>query len=163
MKKTKWILLAEDDAPLAELTTLALAPEKLACEVVVAHDGAEALDCLRYRGEFQTRIEGPPVFVLLDLKMPKMDGLEVLRQIKSDAQLKNIPVVIFTSSREPADVRRSYQLGVNAYVVKPADFQEFSEALDQVGRFWTRWNEQLPETAFGKPKQHEPPQLAAVV
>ncbi|MGH7992102.1 MAG: response regulator [Limisphaerales bacterium] len=141
MKKSKWILLAEDDAALAELTARALAAEKLDCEVIVARDGAEALDCIRHCDGFQSRAEGDPAFVLLDLKMPKVDGLEVLRQIKSDARLKNIPIIMFTSSREPADLNRSYQLGANAYVVKPTDFQEFNEALDCIRRFWTRLNE----------------------
>ena len=162
MKKSKWILLAEDDAPLAELTTLALAPGKLACDVVVARDGVEALDCLRQRGEFLTRAEGHPALVLLDLKMPKVDGLEVLRQIKSDARLKNIPVVMFTSSRELADVNRSYQLGANAYVVKPADFSKFSEALEGVGRFWTLFNELPPDAASNQRTVREEPQLTAV-
>lgn len=162
MKKSKWILLAEDDAPLAELTTLALAPGKLACEVIVARDGVEALDCLRRRGEFLTRTEGHPALVLLDLKMPKVDGLEVLRQIKSDTRLKSIPVVMFTSSRELADVIRSYQLGANAYVVKPVDFQKFSEALEGIGQFWTLWNELPPEAASSRQAVRDVPQLTAV-
>ena len=162
MRKSKWILLAEDDAPLAELTTLALAPEKLACEVIVARDGVEALDCIRRRGEFLTRDEGHPALVLLDLKMPRVDGLEVLRQIKSDPRLKHIPVVMFTSSRELADVNRSYQLGANAYVVKPVDFQKFSEALEKIGRFWTRLNELPPEAVSNQKTVRGVPQLTAV-
>jgi len=162
MKKSRWILLAEDDAPLAELTTLALQPEKLACEVVVVGDGAEALDCIRRRGGYQTRAEGHPVLVLLDLKMPKVDGLEVLRQIKSDARLKCIPVVVFTSSREPSDVNRSYQLGVNAYVVKPTGFQEFSETLDGVGRFWAKLNELALESSFDARETAATPSAAIV-
>ena len=162
MKQSKWILLAEDDAPLAELTTLALAPGTLACEVIVARDGVEALDCLRRRGEFLTRAEGHPALVLLDLKMPRVDGLEVLRQIKSDTRLKDIPVVMFTSSREPADVIRSYQLGANAYIVKPVDFQKFNEVLEGIGRFWIRLNE-LPFAAAPSQKTaREVPQLTAV-
>lgn len=162
MKRSKWILLAEDDAPLAELTTLALAPEKLACDVIVARDGVEALDCIRRRGNFRTRAEGNPALVLLDLKMPKVDGLEVLRQIKSDARLKNIPVVMFTSSREPADVRRSYLLGANAYVVKPVDFRKFSATLACIGRFWTMLNERPPEAASNERTARDLPQLATV-
>lgn len=162
MKKTKWILLAEDDAPLAELTTLALAPDKLDCEMIVARDGAEALDCLYHRGGFRTCPDGDPVLVLLDLKMPKVDGLEVLRRVKSDPRLKHIPVVMFTSSREMVDVSRSYQLGVNAYVVKSADFREFSETLEQVGRFWVTLNELPLPAAPGQPKARGSPQLAAV-
>ena len=162
MKKSKWILLAEDDAPLAELTTLALAPEKLACEVIVARDGVEAMDCLRRRGELLTRAEGHPALVLLDLKMPRVDGLEVLRQIKSDARLKHIPVVMFTSSREQADVIRSYQLGANAYVVKPVDFQKFNETLAGIGRFWMMLNELPPEAASNQKAARDVPQLTAV-
>jgi CheY-like chemotaxis protein len=159
MKKSKWILLAEDDAPLAELTTLALAPDELACEVAVARDGLEALDCLHGRGQFQSRAGGNPAFVLLDLKMPKLDGLEVLRQIRSDPELKTIPVVMFTSSREITDVRRSYQLGANAYVVKPGDFREFSAVLKCVGEFWAVVNE-LPAPAA--PVKTDSPQTRAV-
>ena len=163
MKKLKWILLAEDDAPTAELTTMALAPEKLECEIVVAHDGLEALDCLRRRGAFQSRDGGHPVFVLLDLKMPKLDGLEVLRQIKADAQFKHIPVVMFTSSRETADVNRSYQLGANAFVVKPVDFQEFNATLQGVGQFWAMLNEPPPEAAPARTNAGVPVELAAAV
>lgn len=139
MTKPKWIMIAEDDKLIAELTTLALAPDKLNCELVVAHDGLEALDCLHQHG-------GPPAFVLLDLKMPRMDGMEVLRQIKSDTRLKSIPVLIFSSSRETADVTRCYQLGANAYIVKPAGFDKFSEAIKQIGTFWAELNEFPPET-----------------
>lgn len=160
MKKSKWILLAEDDAPMAELTTLALDPDELGCEVIVARDGLEALDCLHRRGEFQTRAAGDPVFMLLDLKMPRMDGLEVLRQIKSDARFKCIPVVMFTSSREASDVHRSYQLGANAYVVKQVDFQKFSEALKGAGSFWALVNEPPLESAPAKAEVRSPQQAA---
>jgi CheY-like chemotaxis protein len=163
MKKTKWILLAEDDAPMAELTVLALTPDALACEIVVARDGLEALDCLHRRGNFQTRADGDPAFVLLDLNMPKVDGLEVLRQIKTDARFRYIPVIVFTSSRELTDVCRSYQLGANAYVVKPADFGQFSAALGCVGRFWAEVNE-LPEKAgAAEPEHSDREHLAAMV
>jgi CheY-like chemotaxis protein len=164
MKKSKWILLAEDDASMAELTTLALAPDALACEVIVARDGLEALDCLHHRGEFRARADGDPVLVLLDLKMPRVDGLEVLRQIKSDARLKHLPVVMFSSSREDRDVRQSYQLGANAYVVKPADFRKFTEALEHVGRFWAELNELPPtEAADAAAEIRDAQQLAAAV
>lgn len=160
MKIRKWILLAEDDASLADLTTMALGADSLACEVIVAHDGTEALDCLHHRKGFET-LPGNPAFVLLDLKMPKLNGLEVLEHVRSDAQLKNIPVVMFTSSREPSDVRQSYQLGANAYVVKPADFHEFSETLRRVGQFWVTDNEPPPEETKAVEKQAcDPPQLA---
>ena len=146
MKESKWILLAEDNAPLAELTTLALGADELACDVVVAQDGAEALDCLHRRGDFESRAGGHPVFVLLDLKMPKVDGLEVLRQVKSDARFKNIPVIVFSSSRDPAEVSRCYQLGANAYVVKSADFKEFSATVKSTAVFWATTNELPLET-----------------
>ena len=162
MKQSKWILLAEDDAPTAELTRLALAPVERTCEVVVAHDGLEALDCLHRSGPFQARGGSHPAFVLLDVKMPKVDGLEVLRQIKSDPRLKTIPVVMFTSSRELTDVRRSYQLGANAYVVKPVDFQEFSAALKRVREFWAVVNElPQPAAAPAEPEIPAPLQPAA--
>jgi len=163
MNKPKWILLAEDDAPLAELTMLALAPDELACEVIVARDGLEALDCLHRRGGFQMRTGGDPVLVLLDMKMPKMDGLEVLRRIKSDPRFKHIPVVMFTSSRELSDVRRSYQSGANAYVVKPADFRKFTEALERVGQFWVKLNELPAEAESVETKTHDHRQLAVAV
>lgn len=160
MKTRKWILLAEDDASLADLTTMALGADALACEVIVAHDGTEALDCLHHRKEFET-LPGNPAFVLLDLKMPKLNGLEVLEHVRSDARLKNIPVVMFTSSRELADVRQCYQLGANAYVVKPADFHEFSETLRRMGQFWVIDNEPPPEEpARVEKKVSDPPQLA---
>ena len=163
MKKLKWILLAEDDAPLAELTIQALSADELACEVVVARDGAEALDCLYHRNEFQARPGGNPVFVLLDIKMPKLNGLEVLEQIKSDTELKDTPVIMFSASRELTDVSRSYELGANAYVVKPADFREFSKTLQCVGRFWAGINEPPPETAAAlKTESRRASQPAAV-
>jgi CheY-like chemotaxis protein len=163
MNKSNWILLAEDDAPLAELTALALAPEQLGCEVIVARDGLETLDCLHHCGEFRTRAVGDPVFVLLDVKMPKVDGLEVLRQIKSDARFKYIPVVMFSSSRELNDVRRSYQSGANAYIVKPMDFRQFSNTLQRVGQFWAMLNELPPEAESAEMKTREHQQLAVAI
>jgi CheY-like chemotaxis protein len=145
MMKQKWILLAEDNANDADLTIRALSADRTPGEIVLACDGAEALDCLYRRGAFQSRDDDPPSVVLLDLKMPKVDGLEVLRQIKNDARLKNIPVVVFTSSRERIDLARSYQLGANAYVVKPLGFQEFVSALKQVKKFWLILNEPPPD------------------
>jgi CheY-like chemotaxis protein len=116
--------------------------------VVVVSDGAEALDCLYRRGQYAMRPAGHPAVVLLDLKMPKVDGLEVLRVIKGDAKLKSIPVVMLTSSREEPDLTESYKLGVNAYVVKPVDYQEFVKAVTGLGVFWAIINEQpLVETA----------------
>ncbi len=136
MREIKRILLAEDNPNDVELTLSALAEHHLANEVVVARDGAEALDYLYRRGNFHTRDEGAPTVVLLDLKMPKVDGLEVLKQIKSDPKLRTIPVVVLTSSREERDIIESYQLGVNAYVVKPVDFHEFVDAIKELGLFW---------------------------
>lgn len=141
MNNIKRILLAEDNVNDIELTLEALADHRLANEVVVVHDGAEALDYLYRRGAFKDRPMENPVVILLDLKMPKVDGLEVLRTIKSDPDLKRIPVVILTSSREESDLIRSYDLGVNAYVVKPVAFQEFVEAIKKIGAFWVLTNE----------------------
>jgi CheY-like chemotaxis protein len=136
MNEVKRILLAEDNINDAELTLEALAKHNLANEVVVVRDGEEALDYLYHRGKYVLRTNGNPAVLLLDLKMPKVDGLEVLERIKSDAVLRTIPVVILTSSREESDVVRSYNLGVNAYVVKPVDFHEFVDAVAEVGLFW---------------------------
>ncbi|MFN7949379.1 MAG: response regulator [Blastocatellia bacterium] len=138
------ILLVEDDELDAELTLAALADQKLAGEIIVAPDGLAALDYLYRRGEFDGRAEGNPALVLLDLKLPKIDGLEVLRQIKSDDALKTIPVVMLTSSREEGDLISSYQMGVNAYVVKPVDFHEFTETVQRIGLFWSLINETPP-------------------
>jgi CheY-like chemotaxis protein len=142
----KRILLAEDDAHDVELTVAALAEFHLANEVVVARDGAEALDYLYRRGSFAARPQGHPAVVLLDLKMPKVNGLEVLRQVKADPNLKSIPVVMVTSSREEADLVKSYELGANAYVVKPVDFQDFVRAVKDLGSFWAVLNEPPPGT-----------------
>jgi len=150
MNEIRSILLAEDNPQDAELTLTALGEYNLANEVVVVADGAQALDYLYQRGKFQSRTGGNPAVVLLDLKMPKVDGLEVLRTIKQDEQLKTVPVVMLTSSREEADVVRSYSLGVNAYVVKPVDFQAFLNAVRQLGAFWTVHNEPPPGSVRAK-------------
>lgn len=144
MPDLKRILLVEDDEKDIELTLTALEEYSLANEVVVAHDGEEALDYLYRRGKFKMRMPGNPLVVLLDLKMPKVDGLEVLQQIKADEALKVIPVVMLTSSREEKDLMESYKLGVNAYVVKPVDFHEFVDNIKQVGIFWALINEPPP-------------------
>ena len=143
--KTGRILLAEDSPQDAELTLNALAEHNITNLVDVARDGAEALDYLYKRGKFAGRQGGNPVLVLLDLKMPRMDGLEVLRTVKADPQLRTIPVVILTSSREEQDVVRSYELGVNAYVVKPVEFDQFMRAVRDLGLFWLLINESPPE------------------
>lgn len=144
MAPLKRILLVEDNEHDVELTLAALDEHNLANEVVTARDGAEALDYLYHRGKFAGHANGLPVVVLLDLKMPKVDGLEVLRQMRADATLKHVPVVMVTSSREEQDLVRSYQLGVNAYVVKPVDFQKFVESVRQIGFFWAIINEPPP-------------------
>lgn len=141
MSEFKRILLAEDNPKDVELTLEALGEHHLANEVVVVSDGAEALDYLYCRGKYATRSGQHPVVIMLDLKMPKVDGLEVLRIIKSDEQMKTIPVVMLTSSREEQDLLKSYKSGVNAYVVKPVDFQEFMDAVKELGAFWALINE----------------------
>ena len=146
MPALKRILLVEDSARDAELILDALATHQLANEMVHVRDGAEALDYLYRRGQFAGQPDEQPALMLLDLKLPKVDGLEVLRQIKSDAALRMIPVVMMTSSRQEQDLLASYKLGVNAYVVKPVKFQDFVEAVRQVGVFWAVLNE-VPETA----------------
>jgi CheY-like chemotaxis protein len=140
------ILLVEDNPKDIELIFAALRKNNLANEVVVARDGAEALDYLYRRGKFKSRNAELPIVIFLDLKMPKVDGLEVLQQMKSDAALKVVPVVMLTSSREETDLVKSYQLGVNAYVVKPVGFQQFVDAIKQTGMFWAVVNEPPPET-----------------
>ncbi len=139
----KRILLVEDSDRDAELTLEALGEYHLVNEVMHVRDGAEALDYLFRRGAFADRPNGNPAVVLLDLKMPKVDGLEVLRQIRADARLKLIPVVVMTSSRSDQDLVTSYQLGVNSYVVKPVRFSEFVNAVRQVGAYWALLNEPL--------------------
>ena len=139
--KLKRILLAEDNLKDIELALEALEENNLANDVVVVRNGAEALDYLYRRGEYSARPEGNPAVVLLDLKMPKVDGMEVLRQIKTDEEMRVIPVVMLTSSREEQDLVKSYQLGANAYVVKPIDFQQVVEAIKQLGLFWAVLNE----------------------
>jgi CheY-like chemotaxis protein len=140
----KKILLVEDDPGDVELTLTALEDHHLANQVAVVRDGAEALDYLYRRGEFQTRAGGDPIVVLLDLKLPKVTGLEVLKILKADAQLKVIPVVVLSSSRETPDLEECYRHGVNAYVVKPVDFSEFMRAVQQLGVFWAAVNEPPP-------------------
>ncbi len=144
MSDLKGILLAEDNVRDVELTLDALGEHNLANEVVVVHDGAEALDYLYHRGRFKMRGDGNPAVILLDLKMPKVDGLEVLRTVKNDETLKMIPVVMLTSSREEQDLVESYKLGVNAYVVKPVSFHDFVEAVKRLGAFWAVLNEPPP-------------------
>jgi len=144
----KNILLVEDDLQDVELTLAALEEHHLANKVAVVNDGEKALDYLYRRGEFQARLDGNPILVLLDLKMPKVNGLEVLKIIKDDEALKVIPVVVLSSSRETPDLVECYKHGVNAYVVKPVDFTEFMKAVKQLGVFWAAVNEPPPQ--FGR-------------
>ena len=144
MERLGRILLVEDDHRDVELSMTALEEYNLANEVVVARDGQEALDYLYCRGSFEKRIRENPAVILLDLKLPKINGLEVLQQIRSDERLKMIPVVVLTSSQEEKDMVRSYALGVNAYVVKPVDFHEFINAVRELGVFWAIINEPPP-------------------
>src|SRR5687768_18540828 len=138
------ILLVEDDHKDVELILSALAENRLANEVQVVRDGEEALDYLYRRAHFRLRRPGNPAVVLLDLKLPKVHGLDVLRQIKSDPHLRSVPVVVLTSSTEEPDLAQSYQFGVNAYVVKPVEFGQFVTALKQIGLFWAVINEPPP-------------------
>lgn len=140
----KPILLVEDNPNDLELTLIALEKSHLANEVVVVRDGAEAIEYLECRGSFVTRTPGSPAVILLDLKLPKVDGLEVLRHIRQTDALKSTPVVMLTSSREERDLVRSYELGVNAFVVKPVDFNAFFEAIQDLGMFWAILNEPPP-------------------
>ncbi|WP_343630343.1 response regulator [Roseateles sp.] len=140
----KPILLVEDDARDLELTLVALERSQLANEVVVVRDGAEALDYLNREGAHAARSEGNPAVILLDLKLPKVNGLEVLKAVRSTEPLKSIPVVMLTSSQTESDVVQSYALGVNAYVVKPVEFQQFVAAIADLGVFWAVLNEPPP-------------------
>jgi CheY-like chemotaxis protein len=145
MGALKRILLVEDDPKDIELTLAALTESNLANEVAVVRDGVEALDYLYQREPYAQRPPGNPVVIMLDLKMPRMDGIQVLEQIKTDAQLRLIPVVILTSSRESMDLQACYRLGVNAYVVKPVRFIEFVDAVKQTGVFWALINQPPPD------------------
>jgi two-component system response regulator len=146
----KHILIVDDSPRDTELAVNALESYQLTNKITCLRDGEEALDYLYRRGEFAGRTDTQPAVVLLDLKMPKVDGIEVLRQIKDDPVLKVIPVVVMTSSREEQDILKSYQLGVNAYVVKPVKFQEFIEAVKQLGMFWAILNEPPSDNSIGE-------------
>jgi DNA-binding response OmpR family regulator len=140
----KPILLVEDDKRDLELTLVALERSQLANEVIVVRDGAQALDYLLREGDFRMREEGNPAVVLLDLKLPKVNGLEVLQRVRSTSSLRSMPVVMLTSSQEESDVVKSYELGVNAYVVKPVEFRQFVAAIADLGVFWAVLNEPPP-------------------
>ena len=144
MHEIRTILLVEDSLADAEMTIDALREARLANPIVHVEDGVEALDYLRMSGRFSTREDGNPGVVLLDIKMPRMDGIEVLREIRADDNLRRIPVVILSSSREERDLAASWDLGVNAYVVKPVDASQFFEAVRTLGQFWAVMNEARP-------------------
>ena len=147
MNSLKSILLAEDNELDVEMTMRALAAHNLANEVQIVRDGAEALDYLHCRAQWAERTPGHPLLILLDNKMPKMSGLDVLEHVRKDDQLRRIPIVMLTSSREEGDLLRSYDLGVNAYVVKPVDFREFVGAMKQLSLFWALINTPPPGSA----------------
>ncbi|MBA3007031.1 MAG: response regulator [Proteobacteria bacterium] len=141
MIELKTILLAEDNPNDVELTIEALTENNLANNVIAVNDGVEAMEYLRYEGKYKQRKKGQPAVLLLDIKMPRMDGIEVLQYIRSDDQLKMLPVVMLTSSREEPDLKKCYALGVNAYVVKPVNFKDFLDAVKHIGVFWALLNE----------------------
>ncbi len=147
----KAILLVEDNPNDRELVLIALEKMRLANQVIMAQDGAEALDYMYRRGIYQDRAEGNPAVILLDLKLPKVDGVQVLEQIKADPAIKNVPVVMLTSSREDKDLTRCYSMGVNAYVVKPVGFKQFIEAIGELAVFWTVLNEPPPGSLRYRP------------
>ena len=145
MINLRTILLAEDNPKDVELTIEALSEHNLANHVVVVKDGVEAMEYLRYEGNYKQRKHENPAVLLLDIKMPRMNGIEVLKAIRSDDKFKTIPVVILTSSREEPDLKKCYELGVNAYVVKPVNFKDFICAVKEIGIFWALINELPPE------------------
>ena len=143
------ILLVEDNPSDAELTLHAFMRSKLANQVQLVRDGAEALDFLFCRGPFSNRrFDSPPHLVLLDLKLPKVDGLQVLQQAKSDERTRAIPIIILTSSKEESDLIKSYKLGVNSYIQKPVNFSEFQNVVQQLGMYWLLLNSKPPVAAF---------------
>ncbi len=145
MFELKTILLAEDNPQDVELILEALNEHNLANLVVAVNDGVEAMEYLNYEGKYKNRKKGLPAVLLLDIKMPRMDGIEVLETIRSDEKLKMLPIVMLTSSREEPDLKKCYALGVNSYVVKPVNFKDFLEAVKHIGIFWALLNEQPPE------------------
>lgn len=146
MEKLGFILLVDDSKNDVELTRRALVQNNLANDIVVLQDGAEALDFLFCRGKYISRTSGDPIFVLLDIKMPKVNGLEVLAEVRKHERMTHIPVVMLTSSRQDPDVEKCYSLRANAYVVKPVDFDQFANAVKTLGKFWAVLNE-LPRRA----------------
>ena len=150
MGELRTILLAEDNPKDVELTLEALAEHNLANQVIVVRDGVEAMEYLQCQSKYKLRKPELPAVLLLDIKMPRMDGIEVLRAVRNDPGLKILPVVMLTSSREEQDLIKSYELGVNAYVVKPVDFKDFIRAVKEIGVFWAIINELPPESILSK-------------
>jgi len=150
MAELRTILLAEDNPKDVELTLEALAEHNLANHVIVVRDGVEAMEYLQCKGKHKLRKPELPAVLLLDIKMPRMDGIEVLRAVRNDPGLKILPVVMLTSSREEQDLIKSYELGVNAYVVKPVDFKDFIQAVKEIGVFWAIINEMPQESMLSK-------------
>ena len=148
MIELKKILLVEDNQNDVELTIEALSEHNLANRVITLCDGVETLDYLLYRDKYASREKENPAVILLDVKMPRMDGIEVLEEIKKNEELKNIPIVMLTSSREEPDLKKCYSLGVNAYVVKPVNFKDFFEVVKQLGVFWAIINQLPVESVF---------------
>lgn len=164
MNDQHWILLVDDDPHDADLAMRALAAHRPAPRVVVVHDGVEAMQCLGRRGNHQSEAaDDLPAMMLLDLKMPRMNGFEVLQAVKFDDRLKNIPVIIFTSSGEESDLRRSYELGANAYVVKPVNSKEFRAAMQRIGNYWMSLNmasRRIPRAGSSAVRTWDQPALA---
>lgn len=150
MEELRTILFAEDNPKDVELTLEALSEHNLANQVVVVRDGVETMEYLRCEAKYKLRKSGLPAVLLLDIKMPRMDGIEVLRTVRGDPALRILPIVILTSSREEQDLIKSYELGVNAYVVKPVDFKDFIQAVKEIGVFWAVINEAPPESMLSK-------------
>lgn len=144
MQTAKHILFVEDDPKDIELTLIALKKISFGREIVVVHDGAEALDYLFYRGKYIERGKRNPILIIIDLKMPKVDGIQVLKEIKDHNTTELIPIVVLTSSKEPCDIEMCYKLGANAYVVKPVQFAEFGEKVRVIAEFWINANESPP-------------------
>ena len=152
----KPILLVEDDKRDLELTLIALERSQLANEVVILRDGAQALDYLKREGDYADRSEGNPAVILLDLKLPKVTGIEVLEAVRGSPALRSVPVVMLTSSQEESDVLKSYELGVNAYVVKPVAFERFVSAIAELGVFWAVLNEPPPGSLRATRRNDQP-------
>jgi two-component system, response regulator len=150
------ILLVEDNPNDVKLTLHSLERHKVTNHIHIARDGAEALDFLFRRGDYAARDENAPKLILLDLKLPKVDGIEVLRQVKGDPETSSIPIVVLTSSREDVDIKASYKLGVNSYIVKPVDFEKFSEAIRLLGLYWLLLNQPPIGAAAGSSRLPEP-------